>query len=318
MKMMKQRTRRSILLPIAALVLAACGSAETPPTPTLAPTATPVPPTATPLPPTATVVPTSEGTGEDASAGESAGNASSDLLSALQTAEAATSYRLEMHMSAKGALGLSADANESMSLFTLTGEFSGKDARYTMKGMLSGMLGVDPNKGLEVITVGDKSYLHGPVNMLGAKEDKWYVLESDQSNAIKPPLQAEQFLGELTKNDVDVNTFKQTGTDTIDGQACTVFSGDQTATLKAFGATGAGAITGAGAEALEQIKNAQMSFAVCEDGFPHRMQLMLEATNKDKPDQTFTFNIDMHMYDFNTPVSITAPADAEPLTIPQQ
>ena len=123
-------------------------------------------------------------------------------------------------------------------------------------------------------------------------------------------------IDELTKNDVDVNAFKQTGTATIDGQACTVFSGDQTATLKAFGATGAGAITGAGAEALEQIKNAQMSFAVCEDGLPHRMQLMLEATDKDNPDQTFTFNIDMHMYDFNTPISITAPADAEPLTIP--
>jgi hypothetical protein len=295
---MKRIVRWSVALPALALVLAACGQAAAPPTPTLAPTATLAP---TP-PPTATAAAANEGTVEGGT-----------LMSALQNAKTASSYRVDMEMRGKGDLGLPGQSgNEDVSLFTMTGEFKGADAHYTFKGVLSTLLGVDANRGLEAITAGGKNYLRGPVSMLGANEDKWYVLEADESEAIKPPIQATDFLSSVAGSGADLSAFKQTGTETIDGKSCTIYTGDKDAALKAFSSVNAGSIAGAD---VDQVKDAQMSFAMCDDGYPHRMQMTAEANASNKPDQTFTFNINMHIYDFNAPINVSAPADAVPLPV---
>ena len=317
---MKRFARLYVILPAVALALAACGQDASPPTPTLAPTATLAPtptltPTPTSVPATATsIAPEATPAGEDTGSNTSSGTT---LLSALQNAKTANTYRVEMEMRAKGDLGLVGQAGSSgdfVSLFNLTGEFRGTEAHYTMKGLLRQLLGIDASKGLEAIIAGDKYYMHGPVNMLGATEDKWYVIESSQSQAIQPPIQASDVLSTVAGSDIDLSAFTQSGSETIDGKTCVVFSGDKDATMKAFTALDTGVVAASGG--IGQVKNAELSFAMCDDGYPHRMSMMVEASSKDAPDKTFAVAVDMHMYDFNADISITAPSDATPLELP--
>ena len=304
---MKTSTRFAISSTFVALVLAACSAGTTPALPQES-TATVAPPTATTAP--ATPTPATEPTVAD-NAGETLD--SSALGAALTKFASASAYRAEMEMKGKGAIGVSTDDSngEETSLFTLNGDFKGADGHYTLKGFLSSLLGVEPTTGVEAMIVGGKGYVHGPINLLGATEDKWYVLEGAQSQAINPPFDVSSYLGALSNSDVQLNNFKSAGNETVDGQNCQIFSGDKTEAAKALTALNAGMMPSA--EDLANIDNATAKFSLCDDGYIHSIQLALDTSAKDNADTKASFSVNIHMYDFNASISIAAPEDASPL-----
>src|SRR5215207_2113060 len=94
----------------------------------------------------------------------SASAAGDALKSALTKTAPVTVYRMDMGMSAKGALasgldGTTAGAAQEIAVLTLVAAVNGKDAQFTMKGLLSSFMGADPKIGVEFITVGGKSYV---------------------------------------------------------------------------------------------------------------------------------------------------------------
>lgn len=307
---MKRYNRVALLFPLMVVAMAACnaGSPLAPATPTVLPAATPIPPTVTPVPPAAT---TASGTASNLTAADTAA-----ILAAVQKTAAAGSYRVEMEMKGSGDLGLSGQDNKPMddvSFFSVSGEFKGMDAHYTLKGFLSALVGVDPNKGIEAITAGGKQYVRGPISMIGANEDRWYVLEADQIQAIKPPMQAADLLAGLSSSNVDLSVLRMAGSETVDGQTCTAYTGDRDMTIKAFEAMSTASLPGV--EALTQVKDASVRFSVCDDGYLRQAQMKVQTAGKDNPDQLATFMVNMRVFDFEAPMNVTAPADAAPLKV---
>jgi hypothetical protein len=282
--------------------------------PAPAPTATPLP-----LPTTApTAVPPTEAPTQPATSTEGG-----PLQEALNQVKAATTYRVEMSMTGKGNFAASGtatpeagSADTPVTLVDMKGEVNGKDAHFTMQGALTAFLGIDPEKTFEVISYNGEAYLKGPVPLLGATEEKWYKVPAQATSVAQPPLTPSSFLDSFGETGINLNDFKMTGTESLDGRTCEVYSGDKSAVVNAFSKLGGAA--GATEEDLASIDNAEFKFWVCADGYLHQVKMLMEGHDKANPDQKGSFEILMKIADFNTDIQITPPADATPLEIPGQ
>ncbi len=309
-----------LMLVLSSLVvlIAACGGSPAPEVPTatpLPPTPTPVTPTATPVPPTATPLPTpaATATGGGASAGGS-------LADALSKAKEATAYRVDLQMTTQGSLNPLGGTPEAeatpldLPLITMKGDVNGLDSHVTLQGLFAGLLGVDPNKGLEMITVEGKTYIHGPVPLLGAAEDKWYELPAEQAAAAQPPLHPSTLLESFTSSGMKPEDFQKSGTETLDNRSCDVYSGDKETVVKAF--QSASEATGQADGSLENLDTAELKFWVCDDGYVHQTRMFVEGSSKDKPNEKGSFLLLMHLTDIGANITIQPPPNASPLEVP--
>lgn len=306
-----------LLCLLIALFIVACGGGE--------PTATLVPPTPVPtvVPPTAvpaTQAPTTQApTVQPASNGTQGGA----LMDALNHVKAAATYRVDLTIQGQGnftgGAGPTPEAgaeDKPTTLVVMQGEVNGKDAHFTLQGVLTSFLGIDPAKTFEVISYGGKAYVKGPVPLLGALEEKWYEAPPSASSVAQPPLTPGSFLESFGESGINPADFKLDGSESLDGKSCQVYSGDKSAVVNAFNKLGGA--TGTTQEDLDSIENAEFKFWVCDDGFLHQVKMLVEGHDKNKPDQKGSFQILMKIMDFNGDIKITPPADAIPLKLQGQ
>src|SRR5581483_7632693 len=157
---------------IALVVLVACGGfnsanptpAPTPPQVTYpatwTPELTPLPPTATPPPPTAPQ------------------DAVTDLVfKAFVRTGNLTVYRAQMDMSMTDPSGSlpGATPGKPFPVFSMRGRENQGDSEWVMSGFIVSFLGANPTQGISLVTIGDNEYIHGPLPMVGATENRWYV-----------------------------------------------------------------------------------------------------------------------------------------------
>lgn len=239
---------------------------------------------------------------------------SGPLYAAWNKAGTAKVYRFEFDMTMKGALssltGTPGPANQEMVFFNMTGATNGKDQQMSMKGLMGAFLGGDPTKGFETMTVGGKTYIHGPVPMLGATENKWYV--SDNQSKVSP-MQTDSLLGKTDPN-MDWTLFKKTSSETIDKRKCDVYGADKAATLKMFSSLSLDEVPNK--DALNNLDSADIKFWLCDDGYIHQLTMNMTGHDAKAPSQTFSFVIKIHLYDFDSNIKITAPANPAPLGNP--
>jgi hypothetical protein len=315
---MKPSIRSATLAALLALALAACGGSPAADAPAATPAsaseagsssnqpAAQPKPTAAPLPTTA---PTA--TPEPAAADVS-------LADALANAQEIKTYRMEMEMSSSGMLDALAQAggategaasDADVPLMSMAGEFDNGNSHFTMKGLFVGFMGIDPEQGLEMLTVDGKTYVHGPVPMMGAADDAWYVTDSAQQ-AASAPVDSGAFFEAFGGQ--DLSKFEQIDTDSLDGQSCAVYLGDEAATQAVFQSTAGGS-----AEGMDEIESAELKIWACDDGFVHQMQINMVGTAEDSPDQKIDMNMNFHLYDFDSAdIAIEAPENAQPLATP--
>jgi hypothetical protein len=284
---------------IALLVLAGCGGIAQVPTPVPTATATPVP-TATPLP-TATPAPTATPLPE----------AAEEITKALTKTAEATSYRIAVRVSGQGTLqGVNLGDRET-EVLDLEGTFSDGDYEYVLKGALSAVLGVDPANGLQIITADGVSYLRGPVPFLGANEDGWYELSSDQSALASPAVTAGVLGTFFPARPVG---FEVDGTEQIDGESCTIYVGSKEALTAALDdVTNSGL---PGSDALAEADEAELRTAICPDGYIHRIQLAFSGQGPEAGGAGFSFTTEVELSDFGSSFAIEAPDNARQLTPP--
>lgn len=300
-----------LIIGIISVLLVGCGGdsepTATPIPPTAAPTA--VPPTAAPQPTTAAVAPTTAAT------------SGGTLADALNAVKGATAYRVDLSMTGEGNLGvpggptpIPGTENEPITLVVMKGEVNGKDAHFVLQGLLTSFLGIEPDKQFEVISAGGNAYLKGPLPLLGATEDKWYIAPPEAASVAQPPLTPGSFLDSFGETGIDPTEFKSAGTESLDGQTCEVFSGDKQAVVNAFSKLGGA--TGATPEDLESIDNAEFKFWVCPDGYLHQVKLLIEGHDPANAEVAGAFQVLMKITDFDSDIQIKAPADAIELELP--
>jgi uncharacterized protein YgiM (DUF1202 family) len=243
-----------------------------------------------------------------------AGDDGDALKNALVKTAPVAVYRMDMDMSAKGALasglGGPAGAQQVMSVLTLAAEVNGKDAHFTMKGLFSSFMGADPNIGVEFITAGGKSYVKGPLPMIGANENKWYVTTDPQTLG---SMAQSHDIGALAQ--ADMSAFKLIGGEALDGRGCEIYgSNDKQAIAQAFQSFDAGTLPGSGD--MDGMDSAELKFWVCDDGYFHKLHMSFEGADKANPANKGGIAMSFHIYDFNGAIKIVAPANAAPLAQP--
>ncbi|HEU5103676.1 MAG TPA: SH3 domain-containing protein [Roseiflexaceae bacterium] len=238
------------------------------------------------------------------------------LKSALLKTAPIAVYRMVMDMSATGALasglgGAASEAPDVLPVLTMAAEVNNKDAHFTMKGLFSSFMGADPGVGVEFITVAGKNYVHGPLPMIGANENRWYVTTDAQAFG---SLAQSQDLAALAR--VDLSAFSMVGSEALDGRKCDIYgSSDKNAIAQIFQSFSPGALTGA--NSMEGMDSAELKFWICDDGYFHKMFMSFEGADKTNPANTGGIAMSFHIYDFNSAIKIVAPADAAPLEQPK-
>ncbi len=236
------------------------------------------------------------------------------IMTAWSKAQNVTAYRIEFDWTVKGNLGDMPpgwDASKGLPLFGIAGAVNGKDSQMSFKGILAILFTGDPTKSVEFLTIGDKTYIRGPMPMMGAPEDKWYI--SSGQGTFKTTMN--EGITDLPSDPtIDWNSFKKTSTETFDGKRCDVYSGDKNATLKFFQSVNAKETTGK--QSLDTIDNAEIRFWICDDGYLHQWTMNVEGRAKDKPTEKVSFQIRLHLWDFNGNIKLTPPANPAPLQMP--
>lgn len=289
-------------------------AAEPTDTPTPRPSSTPTP-TSTPQATATLVIPVSTRASPTARATVVVGTrtaAAGAIQKAFDQSAAAKSYRLELEMTAQGDFALVpglTNPNQALPMFGMSGEVNGKDNHFVFKGWLSTFLGGDMTKGFEIMRVGDKTFVKGPLPMLGAPDDKWYVADSSFKSSFSDP---NQMLN--TNQNADLNGFRKTGTEPLDGKRCDVYTAGKESSLGLFRL-----INTAGAQAedtLGALDNAETRIWICEDGYLRQLTMRLDGHNKDKPTQKISMQIKFRISNLNVAVKITPPANAAPMQAP--
>ena len=312
--MTKHKVAVVSMLATLGIVAAACGNRPAPvvtlAVTMMAPTTTPVPPTATPVPPTDTPI-----TPATAQPGDNALNTIDDAIQAtlLKTSTSAT-YRIQMTMTGSGQpfAALAGDAETEVPLMAVAGEYSQQNVAFTMSGLATALMGGGPD-GVQFITAGGKTYLHGPLPLLSATEDRWYVLPEGPSNLAQAPVDTDRFLQRFTGESASQFAFTNQGSQPYDGHTCDVYQADAQATQEALASFGANAVPGARDLTMQA---GEFNLWSCDDGYIHRMQMRFELGSKDDQAKVILFKAEVRLYDHGADVTVVAPADAAPLNLP--
>ncbi|HZQ09012.1 MAG TPA: hypothetical protein VFD70_20715 [Anaerolineae bacterium] len=291
--------------------IAGCGANPTPtpvpPTPTDIPTLPP--PSPTTVPPT--VPPTSSST--------SSSPATGPLTDALHKTRAATTYRVDLNIGVKGdmsALGgptpTADNENQTATLLSMQGEFNGSNAHFTTLGAALRSLGLDPNRVLEIVNYNGDLYIKGPVPEIGAAENKWYKAPP---NVAPPQLNPNSILDAFGATGLNPSDFPNSGTESLDGMSCQVYSGDKSAVINAFSQLSSA--NGMTQEDLDAIESAEFKLYLCDDGYLHQVHMLIQGHNKTNPAQKGTFETLIKLSDFDSNLQITPPAESVQLQLPQ-
>lgn len=307
------RQRYVAAVALAALLTACGGSSAPAPTPTRAPeaTATTVP-TATPAP---TATPKASPTPEpkvaatiaaDASASTKDAQGGEGISARMATFDKAGSFKSVMTMTMTGdAMGLPVKVDPNMPVMSFEVTKSGDNSRIVFGGLLAGLMGSE--NGVEYLVVDGKTYVKGPAMLLGAPDDKWYLVPEDRISKTLPPFTPQTMLDEMFKGQKADDTLKPAGTETLDGQTCDVYIGSKEDILKSSNSL---------SRDFDSIDAAEAKAYICADGFLHLMSMSFTGKSKSDPSKEAGMSLIIRMTDFNVPVVLTAPAESEPLKSP--
>ena len=236
--------------------------------------------------------------------------ASADLLSGVQAASTARSYRVEVSMSGNGNMGAVSLGSPQVpiEIMGMKGAFADADYTFALTGFVTALYGSNSAKGIRVVHVAGQDYIHGPLAVIGALRDAWYRLPKDRSQMATPPLYPAGLLALVVQSGVSPTGFSLIGQEPLDTLACQRFSGNRAASLAIIKSLGdSGLLIDTTPEHIQRISS---DLWVCADGSLHQVRLTVAGTTPATTPLPFDFTISMHMYDFGTDVGITAPDPA--------
>ncbi len=219
--------------------------------------------------------------------------------------------RFELDMKATGALtnlpGIPKGARE-VTLMNLSGEANSGDAHFTLKGYIVSSLTNNPDKGIEFMLLGTKTYIHGPIVALGATANKWYwvgrrgIVGPGETNPSRS----------LSAQNPDWATFSKAGSEKLDSKRCDVYRAGREASDQFYYD-----FTSTELPYVIEIRDSgETKIWICDDGYMHQLRMDLVGHSVDYPDQKTGLEILVHFFDQNGNIKITAPPDAVPLEAP--
>ncbi len=204
------------------------------------------------------------------------------------------------------------EPDTEVTLMALTGQYNQQNAAFTMSGLVTALLGGSQD-GAQVIAADGKTYLRGPAPLLGALEERWYILPDEQASLAQAPVDMLQFLRRFADNNAGEFAFEQTSSQEFEGWSCDVHTANAPATREALASFGANAVPGIGSLS---VRAGEFTIWACDDGYVHRLQMSFDLGSTDGENKVIVFKADVRLRDHGTAITIAAPADATPLDLP--
>jgi hypothetical protein len=113
---------------------------------------------------------------------------------------------------------------------------------------------------------------------------------------------------------MDLNGFRKTGSETLDGQRCDVYTADKNSSLELFRSLNTSGAPNQ--DALGALDNAETKIWICDDGYFHQLAMNMEGHSQSNPAQKTAIQLKMRVFDLNANIKITAPANAAPMQAP--
>ncbi|MCX6017527.1 MAG: hypothetical protein NTZ50_03335 [Chloroflexi bacterium] len=273
------------------LLLTACGSAAKP-TPAEAPTqaaALTEAATAAPMP---TDEPIAKEPATEATATEAAAPAGDSLFARLTGVKKATSFTSRTSM--------------QVTVFEMEQSYSAANSSTIIRNKEAG---IDKVNEIEMRVVDGKTYMKGMLPTEGAAE-QWIMLPGDQSKANQSaPVDAQQAIDSLSTNPKEAAGYKKTGTESIDGLTCDVYSTSQSGTTML-------GLMAAYNEQFEKVTKAEIRIMMCPDGQMHQMRMEFAGTSKKLPGTPASIVLETRMYDFDKEITIEVPKNVMEMPAP--
>jgi hypothetical protein len=201
-----------------------------------------------------------------------------------------------------------------------TASFAGTDSKFHLYGQSLLLHGIDPDRGLEAVTMNDRTYARGPLPLAGASEEIWYDMGSYPGLPLRPWYTADSLIQTLTAQ-VDPELLAPDGVETLDQQACTIYRAGRWPAMAALLAF-AGAPQLEDEQAISQVlrdymlQEASLKLWVCDDGYLHQLVIDELLALRDRPEVEVGLRLSVRVTRINGPVYIQRPSDAK-LFVPE-
>ncbi|MCI0476085.1 MAG: hypothetical protein L0Y55_07540, partial [Anaerolineales bacterium] len=266
------------------------------------PTPTPMP-TATPLPTnTPTVVPTNTATPRPSATVQT--NALPPAISfALNKTQGARSVVFDF---ATGITAVQDGKTTQLPGFALKGKDSTLNRHVTVSGTTS-----DTNEFItyEVIVFGENVYVKGLTGVPGIDPTLWYALPAEIQASVRRLPTARALVASFSPDDFEKAKFQAAGTETLDGEKCTVWAAQDAASIqKIIGVTEANELK----KQMGEIDASALKVWTCADGYIHKIQGQVQGHDAQNKSNTVSIQLHFQMNEFDRALDIQAPADAKP------
>lgn len=185
------------------------------------------------------------------------------------------------------------------------GELDGAVNRFIFKGgVLNQAFGNVET--VEMISDGQgKTYVRGAQLLPTMDPKQWYYTDTGTA---EPPLTVNDVL-DFTDSDVDWQTAKDGGSESLDGQTCAVHLWNPTESAVADMVKDAD-----NKDAFNVVEKAEYRVSICPDGYVHRMTLDVLGHAKADPNNRGALKLELRLSDINAnSIKITIPTDAKAL-----
>jgi hypothetical protein len=244
------------------------------------------------------------------------------FAAASERTAAAPIYRLAFSVRARGVMAdplARTPPLGEVALEDFAGVFVGEDVGLTYRTADAAALGLDRQRGLELLLVKGVTYAIGPLPVTGATEARWYDLGKQPPSPIQPPLHARSALGRLTGG-VDPAGLRRVRFEQLDGKRCALYRGGIPAVTAALIGVDR-PVTGETNRSVEQqlsgvkLTRADYLAWVCDDGYIRQIHMSASGYQVRRPAQRFSADVRLRIQDIGSrTLKIVAPGDA--ITLP--
>lgn len=192
------------------------------------------------------------------------------------------------------------------------GEESGANHHLAISGIMNA---TGETATFEFVTLEGVTYIKGLSGIPGVDPTQWYIFPKELGNVTRDAPGVKALLADLAAQNLDRGNFQTAGTETVDGQACTVWSAQNPKLAQSFIGIANNRDT---TSQLQTLDKGEFRMWTCADGYIHRITGAVWGHDASNPNNQANMQLTFHIFDHDAPITITAPAGAQEFQLPVQ
>lgn len=202
-----------------------------------------------------------------------------------------------------------------LTLLHMRGSLVNNDGKLEMNGAVISTLTGDTHRPLELVQIGGRDYIQGPLPGLGADQNKWYYADASANSQLAISLNTRLRLDILSSAKSPPPPFNQVGTEKLYGRSCTRYhvEGSDAGKFIAASAAQQELLLGTLNRYPLDVTRGQIDVWACDDGYIHRVDYQMRVLCGCKRNDSIDIGVSLHLWDINIIIPVQAPAGAIPL-----